>query len=266
MRLAPNRPTAHVTLGTALAVDGRRLEAGQAFRAALRIDPQHAPAHNELARLSAQNRNPFAAGHLAAAASGFAATIRIDPREQAGRDNLDRVLRVFLVRASYFLLALSYVTTRLADDRPGAARLLALVAVAGPVAYAGRFLSRLDPGLRAYLTDVVSTARMRIVLACTGTALTVLLGAAALPSAVTWKCTVAAAIAAIVGRVVLHFEVKDQLLSTFTLALIALLSGLVTAFLLAVTITTGNVVGALLSAALGVLSALCVRTLVRRSR
>ncbi|WP_250009196.1 tetratricopeptide repeat protein [Actinoplanes sp. M2I2] len=276
VRLAPERAAAHVTLGTALAVAGRGREAREAFHTALRLDPDHAPAHNELARLNAQGRNPLAAGQLAAAASGFAAALRIEPRQQAGRDNLDRVLRVFLVRVSYALMVLGYVAARVADDHPAAARLLALVAVAGPAAYAWRFLRRLGLGLRAYLRDVLSTTRMRIVLACTGTAVALSISATVLPDEMTWPCTVAASVTAIAARVTLHFETKDHLygrgertpyhLSTFTLVLIALLSGVTTLFLAAVTISTGNIGGVFLGVALGVLPFLCVRSLARRAR
>ncbi|KUL29752.1 hypothetical protein ADL15_26985 [Actinoplanes awajinensis subsp. mycoplanecinus] len=276
VRFAPDWPTAHAALGTALAATDRRREAREAFRTALRLDPEHAPAHHGLALLAAQARNPIAAGQLAEAASGFVTVIRIDPGQRAGRDNLDRLLRVFLVRASYLLVVLGYPTARLAHDHPGAARTLALVAVAGPAAYTWRFLRRLGPDLRAYLGDVVSTARMRIVLAGSGTAVALLLTATALPAKATWLCTVVASIMAIAARVLLHFETKDQLygpgqrtpyrLGTFTLVLIALLSSLVTLLLLAITISTGNIGGVSLSVALAALPVLCVRSLTRRSR
>jgi hypothetical protein len=158
--------------------------ARQALRDALALEPDNAVARHELAALDVIHRNPFALGRLARGASGLVGALRADPRQEASRFLLDLALRQFLVYTAIILVLLAYLGWRTAGSSPGAARLFAALAALAPSAYAGYFLSRLDPGLRSYLRDLLTHGRQRIALAAAALAVIPLLLALAAPA--TW--------------------------------------------------------------------------------
>jgi hypothetical protein len=57
---------------------------------------------------------------------------------------------------------LAYIGWRCTSFSPGAARVVAGVAAAAPLGFAGYFVARLDRSLRAYLLSVVTQGRQRV--------------------------------------------------------------------------------------------------------
>ncbi|MEU8656061.1 tetratricopeptide repeat protein [Actinoplanes philippinensis] len=214
----PENPYRHHRLAWALLEDGRRaVEAEHAAREAIRLDPGEADfrityamvmkqlhltdraraalrdalalapdsavARHELAALDVVHHHPFALGRLARGASGLVGALRADPRQEASRFLLDVALRQFLVYTAIILVLLAYLGWRVAGSSPGVARLFAALAALVPAAYAGYFVSRLDPGLRSYLRGLLTHGRQRIALGAAAVAVVPLLIALAAPAA-----------------------------------------------------------------------------------
>jgi hypothetical protein len=275
--LAPDCADHHVTLGVALAARGRRGEAREALLTALRLDPQDSDARRQLAVLDVEGRNPLAAGRLADAATGFADALRTDPREQASRLGLDLTLRTFLIRTAWLLLLLCVFAARLASNgEPGWARVLAVLGVALPVAYAWRFVDGLDRGLRQYLVSLLTTGRRRPAAIGAGVSTVLMVSAVAAPTSWVSGLLVSAAVAALLVRILTTAETNDHaraagvpvpyVLGTVSLSLIGGLTGLVGLFILAVGLSEGRLPATVCGAALLALTAYVLRTIVRRRR
>jgi tetratricopeptide (TPR) repeat protein len=184
IRLDPEKADFRITYAMVMKQLNLTDRARQALRDALALEPDNAVARHELAALDVIHRNPFALGRLARGASGLVGALRADPRQEASRFLLDLALRQFLVYTAIILVLLAYLGWRTAGSSPGAARLFAALAALAPSAYAGYFLSRLDPGLRSYLRDLLTHGRQRIALAAAALAVIPLLLALAAPA--TW--------------------------------------------------------------------------------
>lgn len=154
LELAPHEPDAHMAAGAVAVAARRREEAAAAFRRALEIDPQNAAAHNELARLNLRRRPllTMGSGLLADAARGFATAVRTDPRADVSRRNLDVVLRLFLGRTAYFIFLDAALAARAGANTTAApGRILPILLLAIPAAFAVRFVIQLPPSVRPYL-------------------------------------------------------------------------------------------------------------------
>ena len=177
LALAPDDPHSHAARGRAAAAVRRRREAVAAFRRALELDPQNVGAHNELARYHLR-RSGFRPTALSWAANGFADTVRADPQEPAGRSNLELTLRAFLLRVAALLfldgaLSATIAASEAAWAAGSVARMLPLLLLVVPAAFAGRFLTGLSATVRRGLYQVM---RRKLVLAAEATlALSVLL-------------------------------------------------------------------------------------------
>ena len=183
--LAPNRAETHITAGVLAARAKRRQEAEASFRQALSIDPQNSVAHSELARMRMGGRHHTNPVGLADAATGFATSIRVDPRAEHARRNLELVLRVFLAKASYFILIDAYLIARLGSSSgQAAARLLPIVLLALPAGYAWRFVTRLGPDLRRYLLGLYHDGHIRLAAGLDALAVACLLAAALAPEGI----------------------------------------------------------------------------------
>ncbi|MDQ1680305.1 MAG: hypothetical protein QOI42_1164, partial [Frankiaceae bacterium] len=100
--LAPAAAEAHVVLADALLDAGKRHDARRHYDRALAIDPELAVAHNNRARL--QLRGGLSGRVLADTASGFATSMRIDPRSGVGRRNIEIVTGVVVRRMAVVTL------------------------------------------------------------------------------------------------------------------------------------------------------------------
>jgi tetratricopeptide (TPR) repeat protein len=275
--LDPADPDHHVTLGVALGVAGRPAPAREALLTALRLDPQHAEARHQLAIVDAEGRNPLAITRLAGAASGFAAALRSDPREQASRFGLDMSLRTFLIRTSWLLLVLCGLAARFASTgNTGWARALGVAGVGATVAFAGRFVAGLDLVLRRYLWSLLSAGRQRRAAVGAVLSAVLMLSAAVAPTSWVYALSVSGALGALLVRITTTAESNDHaraagvpvpyVLGSVTLSVIGLLTGLIGLFLLAVGLTEGRWQATVGAAALLAVTGYLVRTVIRRLR
>jgi Flp pilus assembly protein TadD len=204
LELAPHEVEAHMAAGAVASVQGRGADAEASFRQALAIDPQHAGAHNDLARLKLGGtlKKPTA---LAQAATGFATAVQANPRGEVSRRNLELVIRSFLSRVGYliYLDGLIVVWVTKATD-PLDERLIPVALLVVPAGYALRFMTQISPALRRHVRYLV-TRNLRI-----GAAVAIeLLAVAALVAgsldghSSRQGLAVAAAIAAFLTRIVL---------------------------------------------------------------
>lgn len=211
--LAPNSAETHLTAGVVATASKNRPEAEAAFRQALALDPQNSAAHNELARMRMRGRTLSDPARLADAATGFATSVGVDPRAAQARRNLELVLRVFLARAAYFLFLDAYLVGRIGSDATRmTTRLLPVALLALPAGYAWRFVGRLNADLRRYLLRLLTHERKISLAVCLDAmAVICLLAAAGVPqSSRAGLAAAAAAISALVGRVILWAQVEHS--------------------------------------------------------
>jgi Flp pilus assembly protein TadD len=169
LTLAPSAVGSHFAAGKLAHAEGRSDDAEQAFRRVLAIDPNHAPSHNELARLRLRGGrlSGFRARALADAAGSFATGVRADPRNDVIRRNLDVTTVRFLSITAYLIFVAAYLGGQLSTHHSsGLLRALPLILLAAPTLYASRFIAGLPPQLRVFLRDVV-TRRSAVLAAMT---------------------------------------------------------------------------------------------------
>ena len=167
LALAPHAADSFLTVGSVEAAAGRTTEAEEAFRQALRIDPNNSVAHNELTRLHLGKRRFGTPTGLAADAHGFAAAVRSDPRSQVSRRNVDLVIHVFLARTAYLIFLAAWIGSRVAGaDAPRLADIVPALLLLIPVYYAARFLTGLTPALRGIVTDYLRRPSVAIAVGC----------------------------------------------------------------------------------------------------
>ncbi|MBO3743753.1 tetratricopeptide repeat protein [Actinoplanes flavus] len=183
IRLDPEEADFRITYAMVMKQLHRTERARQALRDALGLAPDNAVARHELAALDVAGHRPFALTRLARGASGLVGALRADPRQEASRFLLDVALRQFLVYTAIILVLLAFLGWRTAGSSVLGARLAAAAAVLVPAAYAGYFVSRLDPSLRVYLRDLVTHGRQRIAVAAAVLAFVLLLAALVAPAA-----------------------------------------------------------------------------------
>ncbi len=164
--LAPLEPETHLAVGVSEAAKGRRGPARAAFRKALEIDPQNVDAHNRLASLDVRRGvlGLVGPGGLARAATRLAWGVQTDPKRADVRRNLDLVVDVFLIRTSFLLFGIAFLTLNVfATSSSAAARVLPLALLLVPGLFAARFLGRLTPDLRRYFRRSAVHPRTRLI-------------------------------------------------------------------------------------------------------
>ncbi len=82
VELAPQEPRPHSIVGHLALTNNASVQAEQAFREALRLDPSNARALNGLAMANLRR------GNLASAAAGFGAAVAADPNDDSARRNV----------------------------------------------------------------------------------------------------------------------------------------------------------------------------------
>jgi tetratricopeptide (TPR) repeat protein len=165
VELAPSEARAHLAAGAVAAAAGRKTEAADSFRGALRIDPNNSRAYNELARLNlgTVRLRPPNPARVADAAAGIAQAVRADPREAVSRRDLDGIVPKFLGWVSYVIVAAALLTILSGSHNvSGGARVLPLAILAAPLAFAGRFVMRLPGSLRAHVMRLAKSGEMRL--------------------------------------------------------------------------------------------------------
>lgn len=159
LKLAPNAVAPYYLAGRVARAENRKKDALAAFNRALSIDPDHAPTHNELARMQLGKRNRvmgFRAGALANAAGGFATAVRADPNNALVRRNLELTTLSFLRVTAYFVFIAGYFgNASAAGGKSSFEHHLPLILLLLPLGYGSRFLLRLRPDMRRYLRDLV---------------------------------------------------------------------------------------------------------------
>jgi Flp pilus assembly protein TadD len=100
--IAPNEPQTHFVVGLVADRVGRHADAETAYRQALRLDPQHAAARNNLSVILSRR------GDYIGAAKGFTEAAAGDPRLKIARRNVDYILTRLVQRAQLVVLAAAF--------------------------------------------------------------------------------------------------------------------------------------------------------------
>jgi Flp pilus assembly protein TadD len=182
--LAPTEAGSHIAVGIVAAADARNEEATAAIMRALALEPDSSRAHNELARLQLKTNRFGNAGGLAQAAAGFATALNTDPRAGVSRGNLDLVLHLFVARIAYGIFLIAVIASRVrSHSDAGFVHLVPALLLILPALFAARFVSRLAPPLRVYLTRQLHKPFIASALVCDAIAASALVVGAAVPQA-----------------------------------------------------------------------------------
>jgi tetratricopeptide (TPR) repeat protein len=208
--LAPEQAEAYITAGAVAVTSKRRTEAETSFRRALAIDPNNSVAHTELARLQIPGRLSANAAGLADAATDLARVVRDYPRADFARRHLDRVLHLFLARVAYIIFLDAFLIARLTSGSAQlTTRLLPVVMLAVPAAFAWRFITDLNTDLRRYLLQLLTRNRqIRLAAGLNVLAVLCLLVAAMAPQSARIGLAGLATAAGLVGRLALLAQVE----------------------------------------------------------
>jgi tetratricopeptide (TPR) repeat protein len=205
VELAPLEPDTWTTLGSVAFARGHRKEATQAYRQALSLDPENTNAHDGLARVALKNGRLANPQGLAAAASGFATSVRVDPRSKTSRASLEIVLRAFLARFAYFVFLDGYLVLRATASSSNIyARLIPLVVLAAPAIFAAKFLAGLTKVVRSRLWQVLRHGLVSVAAALEFIAVVSIVVGVFAPHRI--AIAVVAATAAGIGRLVLMVD------------------------------------------------------------
>jgi cytochrome c-type biogenesis protein CcmH/NrfG len=205
VELAPLEPDTWTTLGGVALTRGDRKGAEVAYRRALALDPQNTNAHDGLARVALKRGHLANPRGLAAAASGFATSVRVDPRSTTSRAALEIVLRAFLARFAYFVFLDAYLVLRITSSNGNVAiRALPLVVLAVPGVFAAKFLLSSTSVVRSRLWQVLRHGWVGVAAACEVVAMVAIVVGVFAPQRT--AIAVVAAVAAVVGRVALMVD------------------------------------------------------------
>lgn len=211
LALAPDEPQVQLIYGTVAASQGRRAVAERAYRTALQLDPQSSVAHHLLAALQLRRR-PGSAG-LALAATGFATALTADPTAQVSRRSLELTLRVFLGRAAYALFATAYLSSFFAGGSALWSRVIPVPLLALPLLFVIGFGRRLSPALRSFLGQLLRRGPSAVSIGLEVTCIVLMAAGVFAPQPVRPGLAVAAAISALIARLVLYLDTRRLLRS-----------------------------------------------------
>jgi cytochrome c-type biogenesis protein CcmH/NrfG len=205
VELAPLEPDTWTTLGAVALTRGDRKGAEEAYHRALALDPENTNAHDGLARLALKKGRLANPQGLAAAASGFATSVRVDPRATTSRAALEIVLRAFLARFAYFVFLDAYLVLRATSSSSNiVVRALPLVVLAVPGVFAAKFLVSSTSVVRARLWQVLRHGWVSVAAALELIAVLSIVAGLFAPHRT--AIAVVAAVAAGVGRLVLMVD------------------------------------------------------------
>lgn len=158
VRLAPNEPQPYFVLGLVADRLGRFADAETAYRHALRLDPQHAAARNNLSVILSRRRD------FIGAAKGFTEAAVGDPRLDIARRNVDYVVIQLVQRAQLVVLASTFAALTgprlLAIPSHWVSFVAAVTGVLVIAAAVARFVSATPRRLHRYLATLPARDRL----------------------------------------------------------------------------------------------------------
>jgi tetratricopeptide (TPR) repeat protein len=211
LALAPDEPQVQLIYGSVAAARGQRAVAERAYRIALRLDPQSSGAHHQLAALRLRRRSGPVG--LADAATGFATALSADPTAQVSRHSLELTLRMFLGRAAYGLFVAAYLSLLFAVWSAPWSRAIPLLLLALPILFVAGFLRRLAPALRSFLGRLLRRGWTAVALGLEAFSVVLIVAGVFPPQALRPGLGVAAAICALLARLVLYLDLRRLLRS-----------------------------------------------------
>jgi tetratricopeptide (TPR) repeat protein len=211
LALAPDEPQVQLIYGTVAASLGRRAVAERAYRTALQLDPQNGAAHHLLAAL--QLRRRAGSVGLARAAAGFATALTVDPTAQVSRRSLELTLRVFLGRAAYGLFVTAYLSSFFAGWPELWSRVIPVLLLALPALFVIGFGRRLSPQLRSFLGRLLRRGASAVSVGLEVTCIALMVAGAFAPQPARPGLAGAAAISALIARLVLYLDARRLLRS-----------------------------------------------------
>jgi tetratricopeptide (TPR) repeat protein len=162
VELGPHEPNAHFTYGVIAEALRQHDVARAAYERTLALEPNHAPAQNQLTLLGSQVR-------LSRAAHGFGAALRMDPGNEAAQANID-VLAFRFVRRIYWASLVAFVVGLLAALSPSgdpgvtpATIAIGCVLLAGVVAYAVTLARAIPVGVQRFVRHRLVSDRFLLV-------------------------------------------------------------------------------------------------------
>jgi Flp pilus assembly protein TadD len=203
IELAPLEPDAHAILGRVALESGDQSTAERALREALRLDPNHAVARNDLGRLQLLRNDHFgAADHFAQAAAS-------DARLDVAADNVDLALTAAVARLFFWVWILLITLGRAALQLDGNSAVGAgLATLAGLIGLVGWQLYRLRPALRGRLGPYLRLLphrdrKLTGSVAALALAMVALAVMCVLPPDARWPAAIVGVLALIISRVFL---------------------------------------------------------------
>ena len=154
VRLAPNEPDAHVTLGLVSQKRGQRAVARKAYETALALDPEHAPARNNLTTTTNLLR-------LSTSVTGYAQALRHAPDLEVAKQNVDTLAQLFrlpLLAVSVTCFVPGYLLVLSTDGPSVRSALVGVGMIATIAAYVAYFFHRIPRSIRGYFTRQLVTA------------------------------------------------------------------------------------------------------------
>jgi Flp pilus assembly protein TadD len=270
VRLDPQNPDAQNALGLIETQARHWDEAEQAFRRALLLDPQHHPAHNNLARVLTKKKVP-SPDRLAQAATGFAIATVIDPSSRTSRSNLERtLLNGLTVTAALILVSVFWVGRWTSDSDTAVARVVPVVGLLVPGWFALRFWQGLTPPLRARVIHLLTRTGLRVGYFVLMTAVACLVLAALAPHGARQTLVVVAGLLALSGRLAVmrhtsrRFGTSQPLFSTSLLWFLCVAGIAFTLVLLASISAGGGTISLVLAAACAAGSGWALVVIMRR--
>jgi tetratricopeptide (TPR) repeat protein len=210
IELNPNECGAWCTAAKVASVRGDKDLAADRYRQALRLDPQSSQAHAGLAGVHLTRRGPNSIG-LAAAASGFATSVRTDPHDPLGRSTVEVVLRVFLARSALFIYVACYLMFRFsAHWNNGIARFTPVFVLVAPAIFVARFLAHLSRDVRAHFLRTIRRGVVAIGAVAALLAAAIVIVGAFLAESSRRPAAVVALVCGLCARLVLFLDLRHK--------------------------------------------------------
>jgi tetratricopeptide (TPR) repeat protein len=149
--LSPHEPEAHMAVASAARLRRDVRGATAAYERVLALDPLHARAHTQLAKIEATTSGSSTPAARAKTLTRFARSVRIDPRASYGREQAEKSIKDLLILCWAFVAIDVFVTA--ATDVPGISILSRAVMALGiaPAVYFAAFWVRLAPDVKPYV-------------------------------------------------------------------------------------------------------------------
>ncbi|MET8523273.1 tetratricopeptide repeat protein [Nocardioides sp. NPDC004968] len=153
VRLAPNEADAHFTMGVVCQKRGLTRIARKAYKTTLALDPEHAPARNNLTTMT----NPLL---LSKSVTGYAQALRQAPDLEVAKENIDQLAQLFTlplmaISVAFFIPGFLLVMT--ADGPSIWSALVGAGMIATLTAYVAYFFRCIPRSIRGYFARQLVT-------------------------------------------------------------------------------------------------------------